>query len=211
VIELELKAVVADPFDLRRRLQAAGAVAGFAGLLHDRRFDRAGELLARDEVLRTRRRRRGSRAELASGPGGAPEERPGDRIEVSWKGPVSVDRGYKRRAELAYEVAGAGPAEALFEALGYRAIEVIDRYVEYYQLGGATVRIEWYPRMDVLIEVEGEPDPIERAVAATGIRRDHFSAEPLAAFVARYEAREGCRAETALFRPEAGGPAWSGR
>jgi adenylate cyclase class IV len=211
VIELELKAVVVDPGGLRRRLCAAGAVPGFAGLLHDRRFDRAGELLARDEVLRTRRHRSGSEADLArASPRAADEGRDGDRVEVSWKGPVSVDRGYKRRAELGYQVVG-GPVEAVLHALGYRVVEAVDRYVEYYRLGDASVRIEWYPRMDVLVEVEGEPAAIERAVAATGVPRERFSAEPLAGFVARYEAREGRRAATAVAQLEGEGPAWSER
>lgn len=50
-------------------------------------------------------------------------------------------------------------------------------------------RIETYPQMDVLLEVEGSPASIERAIAVTGLPRDAFSGEPLAAFVARFEAR----------------------
>ena len=53
--ELELKAVVPDP-DVAPRPSstAAGAVARFRGRMSDRRYDRAGELAARDEVLRVR-------------------------------------------------------------------------------------------------------------------------------------------------------------
>jgi hypothetical protein len=63
--------------------------------------------------------------------------------------------------------------------------------VEVYRLGRATLRLEWYPAMDVLLEVEGEPSEIERAVAATGLPRDGFLAESLPHFVAAYEARTG--------------------
>lgn len=195
MIELELKAVVPDPPALRRRLASAGAVPGFAGLMHDRRFDRGGELLGRDEVLRTRRY----------------VEPGGDRVRVSWKGPVSVDRGYKRRRELEYEVAGAGSAEAVFEALGYRVVEAIDRYVEYFALDAATLRLEWYPRMDVLLEVEGTPEAIERAVAASGLPREAFSADALVAFVARWEARERRRAATAVAALGDEPPTWTAR
>src|SRR5919205_1128702 len=52
--ELELKAVLSDPDALRARLIAAGAVERFRGRMSDRRYDRAGELAARDEVLRVR-------------------------------------------------------------------------------------------------------------------------------------------------------------
>ena len=52
--ELELKAVVPDPEALRARLRRGGAIPGFRGRMTDRRYDRAGDLAARDEVLRIR-------------------------------------------------------------------------------------------------------------------------------------------------------------
>ncbi len=176
--ELELKAVIPDPAALRDRLIAAGAVAGFRGRMSDRRFDRAGELTARDEVLRVRR-----------------YHHPRGRIEavLGWKGPVRRSpEGYKQREELELPVAeGVASPEALLTALGYTAVHAIDRYVEVYQLDGATIRLEEYPRMDPLLEVEGEPEAIERGVAASGISREGFSSEPLTEFVRRYEARSG--------------------
>jgi len=45
--------------------------------------------------------------------------------------------------------------------------------------------------MDVLLEVEGEPPAIERAIAATGLPRERFLPESLPYFVAAYEARTG--------------------
>jgi hypothetical protein len=60
-----------------------------------------------------------------------------------------------------------------------------------YRLGGAVLRLEWYPEMDVLLEVEGAPGAIERAIAATGLDRERFVAESLPYFVAQYEARTG--------------------
>ena len=54
-----------------------------------------------------------------------------------------------------------------------------------------------YPRMDDLVEVEGDPDAIERGIAATGLPREGFSSEPLREFVARYEQRTGGRAALA--------------
>jgi len=59
------------------------------------------------------------------------------------------------------------------------------------------VRIEWYPAMDVLVEVEGEPAAIERAVTATGLPRSCFLPESLPHFVADYERRTGRRARIA--------------
>lgn len=194
MIELELKAVVKDAAALRARLLAAGAVAGFAGLMEDRRFDRGTELLARGETLRTRR---------FLGPEGA-------RALVTWKGPVSVDRGYKRRRELEVEVRGDA-LDDLLEALGFRVMEAIDRFVEYFTVGGATVRIEWYPRMDVLVEIEGSPDEIERAVGLTGIPRSEFQPHPLPVFVARFEERGGQPAATSVAALGGERPAWPAR
>jgi adenylate cyclase class IV len=176
--ELELKAVVPDPDALRSRLLAAGAVPGFRGRMSDRRFDRGGELAGRDEVLRLR---------TYDNSGGEP------RTILGWKGPVRRSPGgYKQRAELELPLAGtAKMAEALLGALGYQVVHVMDRDVEHYRVGSATLRVEVFPRMDVLLEVEGEPDAIERAVEASGIPRGAFIADSLTEFVQRYEARAG--------------------
>jgi adenylate cyclase class IV len=174
--ELELKAVVPDPDSLRARLLAAGGRLRFRGRMSDRRYDRLGELGARDEVLRVR-----SYEETAGGHA---------RTILGWKGPTQRSpEGYKRREE--HEVAVAGDPHALLGALGYAPVHAIDRDVEVYDLGGATARLERYPDMDILLEVEGAPESIERALVATGIERAAFTAESLAEFVRRFEARTG--------------------
>jgi hypothetical protein len=63
-----------------------------------------------------------------------------------------------------------------------------------YALFGATVRFERYPRLDDLVEVEGAPADIERAIVAIGLPRDGYTVDRLTDFVARYEARTGRRA-----------------
>ena len=70
----------------------------------------------------------------------------------------------------------------------------IDRRVEIWRLGRAVLRIERYPRMDTLVEVEGAPRAIERAIVATGLARERFLAKSLPHFVRAYEARTGRRA-----------------
>lgn len=184
-----------DPEALRRGLESAGAAPGFRGLMVDRRYDRDGTLLALDHVLRLR--------ELA-GPGEEP------KYLVSWKGPTSITvEGYKSRTELEYQLCPcrAPPAE-LFERLGYREVQRIERYVEYYRLGGAEVRLEWYPRMDVLVELEGEPEAIEAALPSIGIPRDQWRADPLPLFAARYAARTGVPAALSREDLEGGVPSW---
>jgi len=52
--ELEVKARVDDPEELRAALVRAGAALEFRGDMIDRRFDRDGTLAERDHVLRLR-------------------------------------------------------------------------------------------------------------------------------------------------------------
>ena len=179
--ELELKAVIPDPDALREQLRASGGHERFRARMTDRRFDRAGELVARGEVLRVRSYR------YADG-----------RSEsiLGWKGPVQLSpEGYKRRQELELTIAPSGgltgSPDAFLASLGYDVVHAIDRDVEVYDVGGATVRLEHYPDMDPLLEVEGAPADIERAIRATGIGRDAFTADSLADFVRRFEARTG--------------------
>ena len=194
MVERELKAVVSDPGAVRAQLTAAGAEVRFRGQMADRRFDRAGELAVRDEVLRIREYR---------GADGS------TRTQVAWKGPATVDAGHKLRAEHEFEAGESAGATKVIEALGYRPVHAIDRYVEYYGLGDAIVRLEWYPRMDVLIEVEGSADAIDHAVRALGLGRDQYQTDSLAAFVSRYETRTGNRAAVSLLELGDAEPSWA--
>jgi predicted adenylyl cyclase CyaB len=181
VLEVELKSVVDDVDARRRQVEAAGAALRFAGRLEDRRFDCAERALRlRDHVLRMRVRR---------GPNGGAV-----RATLDWKGPTAQTDGYKVREELAVAVDDAEALAEVLAKLGYDVIEAIDREVWEYELDGAAIRFERYPRMDALVEVEGIPAAIERAVAATGLPRDGFTAERLSDFVRRFEARTGSRA-----------------
>lgn len=176
--EVELKGVVADAPALRQRLLDAGAREVFAGALSDRRFDLpARDLAARDQVLRLRVYRDAS----------------GARAMLDWKGPAAYEAGYKVREELSSPCDDASMAQML-EQLGYVVTREIDRDIEQFELGGAMLRIERYPRMDTLLEVEGAPDAIEHAIAHAGLPRDDFTSERLPDFILRYEARTGARA-----------------
>ena len=182
--ELELKARVDDPAALERAIVDAGAELMFRGEMIDRRFDRRGKLERRDEVLRLRV----FRPDTGAPPFGV----------LGWKGPVSVRDGYKHREEHEVQVAQPEAARIVLERLGYEVVLRIDRKIAEYRLGGATVRIEWYPAMDVLVEIEGEPEAIESAVRATGLARERFLPEALPHFVNAYEQRTGRAARLAL-------------
>jgi adenylate cyclase class IV len=176
--ELEVKARVTDVPALRRALRRAGARLEFRGRMTDRRFDRGRELIGRDEVVRLRVYR--------------PKGRAAARGVLAWKGAASTHRAaYRHRLELEVGVADPEAMAALLERLRYRVTQVIDRRVEVYRLGRAVLRLERYPRMDTLLEVEGPPPAIERAIAATGMARAGFLSESLPHFMAAYRRRTG--------------------
>ena len=176
--EVELKAVLPDVSAARASLVAAGARLEFSGRLEDRRFDTPERALAlKDHVLRLRVYRDDA-----------------VRSALDWKGPTTYVDGYKVREEHSVPAGDPGQLAVILERLGYVVTREIDREIEQYVLDGAVVRIERYPRMDVLVEVEGEPATIERAIAVLGVARDGFTTGRLPDFIREYELRTGDRA-----------------
>lgn len=177
--EVELKGVVADPAALRERLLAAGAREVYRGALFDARYDLPSrELLAKDHVLRLR----------------VYEDTAGRRAVLDWKGPTGYDTGYKVREEITTPCGDGVAMAELLAQLGYVVIREIDREIEQFEVQGTTCRVERYPRMDVLVEVEGEPEAIESVIALAGMARADFTSERLPEFILRYESRTGERA-----------------
>jgi predicted adenylyl cyclase CyaB len=177
--EVELKAVVDDVAERRKRIEAAGGALSFEGKIYDRRYDFASrELSRRDEVLRTRRY---ASPELS-------------RTYLDWKGPSETRDVYKVREEITALVEDFNSLEMILAKLGLELTSEIDRDIAQYKLAGATIRFETYPRMDVLVEVEGEPATIEEAIEALGLPRGTFTNGRLVDFVNDFEHRTGVRA-----------------
>jgi len=147
--------------------------------MSDRRYDQKGELTRRDEVLRLRVYQPDGRGPVSA--------------VLGWKGPASARGGYRHRAELELPVTEPARLHAVLARLGYRVTLALDRRVEVYHLRGATLRLERYPGMDTLLEVEGTPRAIERAIRATGLPRERFLSESLPYFTAAYRRRTGRR------------------
>ena len=181
--EVELKAVVTDLAAARSNIEAAAATLAFEGRMQDRIYDTsAHSLAAADFVLRLR---------SYSSPRGA-------HAHLDWKGPTSHADGFKVRAELTTGISDAAALSSMLERLGYVVVGAIDRDVAQYELpdlsspgGVVVVRFERYPRMDVLVEVEGAPAGIEYAISLLGIPTAKFSGGRLSDFVRDFEARTG--------------------
>jgi predicted adenylyl cyclase CyaB len=174
--EVELKAVVDSMPTCIANVERAGGRLVFRGRLEDCRYDTVDrQLRLRDDVLRLRVYR---------------DER-GVRAELGWKGPTRYEDGYKVRDEVGAKSPDADALRHILERVGFVITREIDREVTQYELDEATVRFERYPRMDDLVEVEGEPDAIERAIAAIGLPREVFTSDRLFQFVRRWEERTG--------------------
>ena len=182
--ELEVKARITNAVELRRRLRRAGATLEFRGRMRDRRYDQGRSLTREDEVLRLRTYRPAGRA------------RP--HAVLTWKGAASARGRYRHRLELELEIPDPNALHTVLSRLGYRVTTAIDRRVEVYRLGHAMLRLERYPRMDTLLEVEGPPPAIERAIAATGLARERFRSESLPYFMNAYRRRTGRAARLSL-------------
>jgi predicted adenylyl cyclase CyaB len=177
--EVELKAVCDDLAARRKQLENAGAKLTYAGRLVDRRYDiESRELADRDEVLRVRRYEGGGST----------------KTYLDWKGPTETQGVYKVREEISTSVDDFVALEHILDKVGFIVTMEIDREIVQYELGSATIRFESYPRMDVLVEVEGEPEAIENAIEALGMMRGEFTSERLPNFVDRFEQRTGVRA-----------------
>lgn len=179
--EVELKGLLTSDAELaaaRARLEAAGAELMYEGRLEDKRYDTTDRALAlQDHVLRLRVYR--SSTVVTS---------------LDFKGPTTYADGFKVREE---HTVGADDPVALariLEAMGYVITREIDREITQYRHAGAVIRFERYPRMDILVEVEGEPEAIERAILTLEMPRDAFTTERLPDFVLKYESRTGERA-----------------
>lgn len=183
--EVELKAVLDSWPDRGARLERAGATRVFFGRIEDRRYDTPTRTLAAGDIVLRLRIYRGA---------------DGTRAELEYKGATGYEDGYKVREEIGSTVSDPEAVAHILSGLGYTVTRAIDREIEQWDLDGASVRFERYPRMDDLVEVEGAPHAIERAIAALGMARTAYTAERLTDFAMRYEARTGKRA--ALSDPE---------
>ena len=177
--EWELKAVVDDLYARRQKVIEAGGQLTFLGRLEDKRYDTPdGSLKEKGNVLRLRVYRTQSYASAS----------------IDWKGPSEVIDGFKVRDELTTSIGDAAILSTMLENVGYGVTHEIDREIAQYDFNGTIIRFEVYPQMDTLVEVEGDPEGINEAIALLGIDRKEFTADALPEFASRFEERTGLKA-----------------
>lgn len=181
--EYELKARLReDPDRFCRRLEEAGWTRRFIGRMTDLTFDtRDRRLEGEDEVLRLR--------VFLPAVGGEPV------AVLGWKGPAGQEEGFKRREEVETGVANPEAVRELLGRLGFERItDRIDRWIRLYVRDGVSARVEEYPEMDVLVELEGPPDEVRDRIPELGLDADAWKPWPLLEFVRRFEERTGAEA-----------------
>ncbi len=88
---------------------------------------------------------------------------------LTWKGVPTFDKGVKKREELQTRVSDADALRQLLDRLGYAVSLEFSKSREYWDLRGLTVSLDELP-FGRYVEVEGDEEEIERAVAELGLK-----------------------------------------
>ena len=147
--ETEVKLPFASALAAREALTRAGAVVEVPREFEDNRiYDRADGSLERDGiVLRVRREAGGGK--------------------VTFKGPVEGEHRHKVRIEHETSVGDPEAAHRLLEGLGYRVAWRYQKYRTTYRLGAVEAMLDETP-IGCWVELEGDPEAIDRAAASLG-------------------------------------------
>lgn len=156
-LEIEVKIRCnAGAAEARERIARAGYGLTEARMLEcDTVFDRgAGELRAAGQLLRLRRA--------------------GDRAVVTYKGPPQGG-DYKTREEIEFDPSDARAFTLVLERLGYSVSFRYEKYRTKFAAAGeaGVVSIDETP-IGVFLELEGEPQWIDRTAARLGIARSEY-------------------------------------
>lgn len=179
--EKELRGRIDDINKFRDQLNRAGAKMSQKGFMQDYYFDNPFlDLKSKNQKLRIR----------------AIDYK---LIQLCWKGPISVDKQTKIREEIEVSVKNVEPLIKIFEKLGFQNTRFYERYFETYLLYDVKIRIEQFPIMDILVEIEGEQHLIDRVVTRLNISKDVFGPKTLVSFIKKYEIRNGTHAKLSGF------------
>lgn len=149
-VEVEVKFLLADLQEFRRRLLASGADQRKPRLFERNvRFDTSEETLrANLQLLRLRQ---------------------DDRVRLTFKGPVdNADSEAKVREEIEVEVGDFATMSVILQKVGFVAHQVYEKYRETFRLGEVEVVLDELPFGD-FVELEGEETAIRVAAESLGL------------------------------------------
>ena len=160
-LEIEVKLRIPSVALLAGRLTAAGFVLAHpAALESNQLWDRDGELLARDSALRVRRY--------------------GETALLTWKGPKVADPRLKIRPERETGVEDPEALEAILQALGYQPVLAMAKTRAIYRRDDLEACLDETP-FGPFLELEGDRDAIDAAMAELGLDPDQIEPRSYAA------------------------------
>jgi adenylate cyclase class 2 len=145
-MEIEVKFHIARKDDIRHHIMELGAISLGRFFETNLRFeDRNHSLEAHRSLLRLRR---------------------DSRVRLTHKSPpVRNDGEFKIRREIEIEVSSFDQTRQLLEQLGYRVVQVYEKWRETFQFERVAFCLDEMP-FGTFLELEGEPDAIRTAAAA---------------------------------------------
>lgn len=151
MLELECKLTLPDPERILRILRETGAADHGCVFEQNWVYDREGELLVRQELLRLR-------VTNYNQWGIVTHKRP------------SVETAYKCRVETECRVEDAGQMRVILESLGYRTEWFYEKYRHSWTHEGCEVVIDLLPELGHFIEIEAADEAsIDRMLVAFGL------------------------------------------
>lgn len=172
-IETELRARIPDVKDFRGKLAKARATFVSRHIMRDFLFDdEARSLSGNKQKLRLRMY-------------------DNQRTVITWKSKKRGSSLYKEEYEHEVEIGDFETMMYILKQLGYRLIFRIDRRVELYRMRDVIIRLEFFPEMDDLVEIEGPHDQLEELIRELGLRRSDFHNKGQEHFFGAYEERTG--------------------
>ncbi len=153
--EVEVKLPFDSAEEGRKRLIAAGAVQTQSRVLEENiLFDRETlPLQASGRMLRLRRR--------------------GDQVLLTYKAPIPGDHAHKVREEHESTVGDAAALTLLLNGIGFEPAWRYQKWRTDFELDGVHVCLDETP-VGCFVELEGEPDAIDRVAARLGFDREHY-------------------------------------
>jgi adenylate cyclase, class 2 len=149
MLETEVKFLVTDPANIRRRLRQAGAVSTGSAFETNHRFDDAnGRLLAAQCLLRLRRDRR-------------------NRLTVKQPHPDGGHQ-FKTHDELEIDVSDFDTTSRILSALGFHRVQIYEKHRETFTMGSAEICLDQMP-YGHFVEIEGTPETIPAVAMRLGL------------------------------------------
>ncbi|MBI2426266.1 MAG: NUDIX domain-containing protein [Candidatus Kerfeldbacteria bacterium] len=178
IIETELRARIDNVQEFRDRLKRARAHLVSMHIMRDFLFDTAEKTLTnRKQKLRLR-------------------IYDNSRTVMSWKEKKHGASQYKEEYEHEVEIGDFETMRRIFEGLGYGLVRRVDRRVEIYHWRHVIIRIEFFPAMDVLAEIEGPKAELEQVIRELGLTRSMFFGKGQEFFFEAYQKRTGQKPRT---------------